>query len=616
MRRDQSRRALVLLTVLLALAVGARHVVKRGMLGGTSARSTDKGPSQVASTPEPGDRTAWVELARRILDGEVPATDSLEGSSESVAVVISLSRSQAAALVTQGLGGDTESAVATAAARLRERSSSEERASGRLKIDSVQSIGTAMDLGEPLSIERSLQGLWLPNLELLLLPEELEARRLVDSKGLFRSDRLAEYLAEGGRDLRSDAPPEALRRAHWVELESLAEGPRGSGGTATPPIRLYRGNDRSPDLSPEALLDAALRGGEYLRRHQEADGSFDYAYAPKRDEVDDDDNLLRRAGTCYSLIELHRAAPAETQGEFGQPTFLEVARRGLAALLDRHTQAVALPGMEPSVEAVISPGDELKLGGSALLALALVEYQNVSGDSGWLPRVQNLARFLVSQQEEDGHFVSKISLEGRRFDFESGYYPGEAILALTRLHRLDGDPRWLEVARRGADWLIQVRDGDKTTAELAHDHWLLMALDALDELSGDEVYGQHAGRIAQAILDAQRKTAPHLDWVGSFYDPPRSTPTATRAEALVAMHRLARRQGRATRPYLESLLRMAAFQRRCQLDEVSAMYLPRPDLAVGGFRRGLTHFEIRIDYVQHNVSALLGVRAILLDGSD
>ena len=143
-----------------------------------------------------------------------------------------------------------------------------------------------------------------------------------------------------------------------------------------------------------------------------------------------------------------------------------------------------------------------------------------------------------------------------------------------------------------------------------------MGLDQLDQIVGEARYVEHGRKIAQAISEAQRRTARHLDWVGSFYDPPRSTPTATRAEALVARASIARRHGEDSTPWIQALAAMAAFQRRCQLDEVSAMYLPRPDRAVGGFRRSLTHYEIRIDYVQHNISALLGLRSILLQGVD
>ena len=74
----------------------------------------------------------------------------------------------------------------------------------------------------------------------------------------------------------------------------------------------------------------------------------------------------------------------------------------------------------------------------------------------------------------------------------------------------------------------------------------------------------------------------------------------------------ARRTGRDRRPILEALLRMGSYLRRCQITEVSGLYLPRPDRAAGGFRRSLFDWEVRIDYVQHSVSALLGLRGILL----
>ena len=40
------------------------------------------------------------------------------------------------------------------------------------------------------------------------------------------------------------------------------------------------------------------------------------------------------------------------------------------------------------------------------------------------------------------------------------------------------------------------------------------------------------------------------------------------------------------------------------------MYLNDPQRSLGGFRRSLTNFEIRIDYVQHNISALVALYRI------
>ena len=53
-----------------------------------------------------------------------------------------------------------------------------------------------------------------------------------------------------------------------------------------------------------------------------------------------------------------------------------------------------------------------------------------------------------------------------------------------------------------------------------------------------------------------------------------------------------------------------SFQLQAQFRRESAMYLPSPPRAVGGFHRHLTNFEVRIDYVQHNISSILGLLKI------
>lgn len=604
MNRPQQFRAGVLATALLAAAVLGRHLVQRGSvleLGSASPR-TFSGRQVAGPEIATGTASEWLRAARLQLEGGTAPTIADDGPPGTRLVTVSLGRADRTALLARGEGADLATALSRAVTSLARRAAPEDISAGRLKIDLAVELAALESSGPEghLRIDRSLEGLWLPDADLLLLPEELLARRLVDSGGQLRPRRLRDYLAEGGRE--TTALPHGLEAAGTryqpATFFSVAEGP---GGLA---LRLYRGNDRSPALDPDALLAAATAGGDYLASHLAEDGRFDYSYRPKRDQVEDDYNLLRHAGTCYALAELHRAT--------GDERYLAAARRGIEALL---THAAPPRPDDPGAdfEAIVSPGEEAKLGGAALAILAILEHRAASGDHVFIPRAQRLARFLVHQQGPDGRFSSKYFYGPPDPEpFESIYYPGEAILAAARLHRHDGDPLWLRTAVRGADWLIDVRDAGKTVAELPHDHWLLMGLDELHQLTGDERYAAHSAKIARAIVEAQRTRSPDVDWIGSFYDPPRSTPTATRAEGLVAYYRLATRAGVDNRPILQALLRMAAFQRRCQLTPESALYLPRPDRALGGFRRSLTNWEIRIDYVQHNVSALLGLRSILL----
>ena len=54
-----------------------------------------------------------------------------------------------------------------------------------------------------------------------------------------------------------------------------------------------------------------------------------------------------------------------------------------------------------------------------------------------------------------------------------------------------------------------------------------------------------------------------------------------------------------------------SFQLQTQFRPESVLYLKDPERSLGGFHRSLTNFEIRIDYVQHNISALLALYRIL-----
>lgn len=609
MTRAQKQRLFAVILLALAIMVFLRHLKLRGGLPGPAGGSLAAAPATVVAPELPqGARTEILRTLRSHLEGgdAIVAGDESGGPGTRVAV-LSLTRAQSPAVVARGQGPTLREALAAAAAELKRGAREGEIPAGRLKVDLLGSRGGLEHFGDEgeARLDRSLEGLWLVEADLILLPEELLSRRLVSTKGALEWRRLREYLAQTGRKALTPAkdPGGAGAAYYRLSFDSFMEG-EGEDGL---PVQLYRGNDRSPDLSPPGLLAAARLGGDYLLRHQKEDGSFGYSYEPKKETYNDDYNLLRHAGTCYALVELFQASDDRR--------YLEASRRGLENLLAEHTRPPLKEDAEAGFETVVSPGEEAKLGGAALAVLALVQYQKASGDDRWAERATRLARFLLHQQEDSGYFQSKYFYgDADPEPFESIYYPGEAILALARLHGVDPRPEWLAAARRGADWLIDVRDGDKSTDMLPHDHWLLMGLNELYAATGEERYAAHAARIAEAIIKAQRTSSPQPDWIGSFYDPPRSTPTATRGEALVAMHRLAVRRGDDPRPYLEALLRMAAFQRRCQLTVENTLYLPRPDLSLGGFRRSLTNWEVRIDYVQHNLSALLGLRSILLQG--
>jgi hypothetical protein len=471
-----------------------------------------------------------------------------------------------------------------------------------VKFDFVEEIAPPLtqNLRGRVTLERGVDGLAFDrDSGLAFLPEEVLTSTLVSSEGNLQPEKLADYLET------VDSP---LRDA-WGRL--LAAGAakiwlfRTSGFfvDAEQILPLYRGHRQSVPTPPGELLAAANRAGDYLQRAVGADGRFVYSYLPKTDREKDSYNILRHAGTVYSMLELYEVNR--------RPELLAAARRALGYLLNQ-IEDCEVDGK--TLPCIVEEG-EVKLGGNALAAIALAKHIEVTGDTGHLPTLRRLGEWILDVQEPDGEFgVHKQSHpDGKVSDFVSEYYPGEALLALMRISALDADARWLDGAEQGARFLIETRDAGVPDTELNHDHWLLYALNEIYRERDRPIFLEHALRIAGAIASSQNRDPEFRDWLGSYYRPPRSTPTATRTEGLTAAYRLARdfdHPAEAAR-FLEAIRLGIDFQLQTQFRPESVLYLADPQRALGGFHRSLTNYEIRIDYVQHNISGLLAYRQIL-----
>jgi hypothetical protein len=374
-----------------------------------------------------------------------------------------------------------------------------------------------------------------------------------------------------------------------------------SDGTET--LRLHLGHRERPALSPEVLLEAARAGGDYLRRSVSEDGTFAYSYLALIDEARRKYNMVRHAGTVYSMLELYEVTR--------DAELLAAAERALDYLLG----FVEPWGDADQRARVLAYRRKIKLGGVALTVLALTKHVQATGSPRYRDVAQDLCRYIALSQRASGEFIhSRAHPSGKVRPFTSRYYPGEAILALLRMHAVDRDPAWLEVAERGARFLIEVRDRNLGISELDHDHWLLYALNELHRQRPSPAFLGHAMRIAQAIVAKQNRDPESGDHLGTYGTPPRSTPVATRSEGLLAALALARDFDvpEMAREIRRTVDLNTGFQLITQVGPERALFLDAPQTALGGFTRSLTNYEIRIDYVQHNISALLGLYRVLL----
>jgi hypothetical protein len=351
-------------------------------------------------------------------------------------------------------------------------------------------------------------------------------------------------------------------------------------------------------LTKARLMSAALAGGEYILRMQRADGSFVYYYDPDRDaEIKSQYNIIRHAGAIYALYQLYEATR--------DPRYLAATRKAVAFL---RTRFRPLPA-EKAIY-VLDFNNKAKLGANGLALIALVEQLKLDPGAASLDEARGLGRMILAMQGKNGSFRSYYVAAVSDMANDSLYYPGEAILGLVDLYGVTKDERLLESARAAADYLVASQDKLK---ELPPDAWLMQALELLNGIAPNPRYVDHAIAIGESMIAYQYTEMDPPGYAGGVRPGvPRSTPASSRAEGLLAAYRLARASGDPRAEDLGMALKASArFQLQQEFPLSGRDGLPNPARAAGGSRESLDDNRIRIDFVQHNVSSLLGMARTL-----
>ncbi len=347
---------------------------------------------------------------------------------------------------------------------------------------------------------------------------------------------------------------------------------------------------------------------DYLRRHLDPDGRFKYTVEVDGTPRGRSYNVLRHAGTIYgmALYDEFSPEPATRQAILQSTRYL---LRNYVRPVTNHLgmRAVfSLPGEE-----IDGPRPQIKLGGCALGLIALIKARALDAGAVEPGVLRELGNFILFMQEGNGHFRSKCDEEGLFFEgFESAYYPGEAILALTLLHEVDPDPRWLEAALRGVHYLAERRK-EVPIDQLPNDHWLMIAIAALlpkwetahEPIISRQRLLDHSLAIGTMMLHEQWRTSWIPGLSGAFTPDGAVTPSATRLEGLVALYRVLPHDHPRRQSLLRAIERGLVYVGRAQIREGKAK---------GGFPGGWgilpngLRSAVRIDYVQHALSALVG----------
>ena len=361
-----------------------------------------------------------------------------------------------------------------------------------------------------------------------------------------------------------------------------------------------------PAEAREAATAAELRASVsaasgWIQRAQSAhdDGRYLYLYEPARDLAADDYNEVRHAGVTMALYQA-----AGRDGDLAALAAADRATAWMTARLHRRDGWAALTNAE---------GARAKVGGTALMVVALAERRLATGDPRHDALLRELGAFLAAMQRPDGGFLVAWEIAAGAPDRvgTSRFYPGEALWALALLHEAFPGEGWDEHARAASIFITTRRDeveGVRFTP-LA-DHWAAYGLAEMAEWGLSEPELEYARRLAGRFgfllrVEMQREHGLFGGMGRLLREEVPASAFGTWIEGLSALWRLATADARMAdlRPAIEQRLALGAgLLARRQIDDAGARGYATPDRVRGAWLSGgLT----RMDDQQHALSGLL-----------
>lgn len=410
--------------------------------------------------------------------------------------------------------------------------------------------------------------------ETALLEAELNGAKIYDyDDGGIDLEYLNNYLKKAGRKTLNKLPEELtmFQCIGWLcdgenEVHELSASGLDYGRRQ---VELVDG-----DFARELIMNAS----DFLEEQVQEDGSFVYGIYPRFDNDIDSYNILRHAGTIWSMLCRYRLEPDEALKEK-----IELA-------IEYMLGTVVYDGRERAY-LYEEKSDEIKLGGCGIAVLALTEYMDVFESDRYRDVCTALGNGILSMLDQsDGTYYHVLNRDfSRKEEFRTVYYDGEATFALCRLYSLTEDPVWLEAAQAAVDHFIEA---DYTQYK---DHWVSYSMNEITKYVTNRAdYFVFALRNAQENL----KTITEREEIHPVY-------LELLMSAFLTYDRMVRLGGTASGFDLEGFLSAVYHRANGQLDGYFfpeyAMYMENPRRVLDTFMVRNDGFRVRIDDVQHNI---------------
>ena len=371
-------------------------------------------------------------------------------------------------------------------------------------------------------------------------------------------------------------PPYLWKR--WDCTSWLAEG----NGR----LRMLRGGFPVPE-EPPALEEALPRLAElqtaYLMRNQREDGSLFMRYRPFQDVLYERIDLPRFAHAAWVM--------ARAGSNLNRADLVDASLRLLDFLLKR------LRRSEEGGYWLEAEGHESCLAEVAFLLLAICrggmdqEKRRLAGE---------IADWMWTRIGPHGR-IATHKTEQKNADIHQDYVPGQVLLALAAA----AEKGVSQVRRQELERAFRYyRRRFRNKPDFGQVSWQMQGFTDWHRQLGDEDFPEFVFEVGDWILGYQQRGGGFIN--DHQPDSPGYT-TALYLEGVGTAWQLAlaksdfQRAGR----YEESCRKGFRFLDRLLIQERDAVVLPNSAWALGGLRQSLQKSEIRIDFVQHGLSAVL-----------
>lgn len=379
----------------------------------------------------------------------------------------------------------------------------------------------------------------------------------------------------------------------------------------------YYGHIRPSVAQPvdaNLVRSAIAAATAYIRRANDDEGQFTYIANLRANSRDKQVySKLRHAGTVYALGMSHAVQPHPENVPTMARAVGFMRRCCLAPVDDDGTYGI----WEPEGIVGVKTPQTFKLGGAGLGLVAMASVEAVQPGSVPAQEMSGLAQFGRFLQRRSGDFHgSYVPSEGGKMPLTVLYYPGEMVLGWLSLYEVHPDPRLIEWSVSALGFLADQRARDNSAPP---DHWALLATAKLFDIADrDQLHIprqlllDHVLQICHEIID-HGYSPPMLPVMeGALSARGGTTPTSVRLEGLLAALTILPADHR-IRPHVEAKVhRGIDFLLRAQIKDgpfvggmPSAIAPLPPDGSAEVKKFNAQQGEIRIDYVQHALSALV-----------